>query len=212
MNRKLTLRILDMTFIKHSLLLYILKFESKPWIKIGVSKNLGVRIKHFRKIYRDRFDLVESFVITGRTQTIKILESQLLDDSYEYVPDVIGETRNLEGHKEIRHSDILELIIPQFEQKAKLNTDLQLYSGIDLSGLKSDIIPRELFPHDTETYPVLKIISETIERTHDKKEYCYLLTLNEMLYQYLVSQGLFDKYPNDKKLKSGYFLVRNDIF
>ena len=184
-----------MSFIKHEQLLYILKFESKPWIKIGISKNLGNRIKQFRKDFGDNFDLVRSYVVTGRARTIELLERQLLDDLSGYVPSDIDEVKHINGYKEIRKSGVLKTIINQIEQKSNLNSDLHLYTGIDLSGVKSKIIPRALFPHQYEASVVLRDLQTIIKEMNRPEGFSDILVINELLYEYLKVQGLIEELP-----------------
>lgn len=183
--------------MKHNHLLYILKFANHNLIKVGISTDFRKRIEVLRQEYSDDFDLDNSFIITGRKETIRITEKQILDDLIQDVPAECPFDDEASGCSEIRLSRNLDLIINLIQVKAELNKDICIIKGIDLSGFHSDIIPRELYPHTKEAYILLDRLNDLVIELAQQTKTPFIIALNEIVYQHFVSQGTLDP----KKLK-----------
>lgn len=202
--------------MKHRLLLYILKFENHELIKIGITTELRKRIAQLRQMCDNPFDLVNSFIITGRKETVKILESQMLDDLRNDIPNTfpfqVDRNQPGNGITEVRLSRNLEIALDLVRGRVKLNTDIKIYKGIDFSGFYSAKIPRDFYPHNQEVGSILKPIGDLVNLEAQKLNIDPFVLLNEILFDRYKSQIQIKASAKSNFPDSGYFRVPHPRF
>lgn len=197
--------------MKHDLVVYILKFKSENLIKIGKTENLRQRIAEHRRHFQDEFDLVNSYVITGRKPSIHILEKQILDDLNNDIPPELDFIENHKGASEIRYDRNLETILEIIKKRTELNCDVKIFYGIDLSGFASDLISNHFYPSEEEIESeVLSVSLGLMKEMAKERGTGILVVINEILFEYFVMTGRIKEKRSE--LREDYFLVPDKRF
>ncbi len=149
--------LLLVAIMKHDLLIYILKLEYLPFIKLGKSENLRIRIKQIVKEYECLIDYNESYVIKASATYIKHQERQLLNDiPFDLTDEEYEPFENSTGSTELRKESNLEKIIEYFNLKKSLfKLDIDIIKGINFSGFYSPRIPERL-SYREEGYSIIE--------------------------------------------------------
>lgn len=189
--------------------IYILLFSDRDFIKIGISKNLPLRIKKFKKEYNSDFILAKSFIIGSYSSTrISALEKELLATTLDFKikdNDLI-EFSQKDGVSEIRYKDCLPIILKLINYKLKLfPMDYYLYKGLSLEKNLLADLPKEIFNSNGETsYSSIEASDNLIEiiktQITDFKELNNEEIVNSVLAKFILNNKL--KIPKSKKEES----------
>lgn len=193
--------------MKHDLILYILRFVDQDLIKVGITTDLRRRIDLLRSDFKNQFDLINSYVATGRKETIKILEAQILDDLKRDIPDSLPFDSGTTGSSEIRLSRNLPVIIKHIQNRMSINGDLTIFKGIDLSGFYSPNIPRDYYPHHEESSHYLSAIRNSIIELSKSRKVNPWVVINEILFEHFSASDSIsplvcdDQFPTENFYK-----------
>ncbi len=186
--------------------IYILLFSDRKFIKIGISKNLPLRIKKFRKEYNSDFILSESFIIGSYSSVlISALEKELLaiTSDFKLKDKDLKEFSQKDGVSEIRYKECLPTIFKLINYKLEFfSNDYHLYNGISLEKNLLANLPEEIFNLNGETsYSDIKISDSLIEiiktQISDYKELNNEEIVNSVLAKFILNNKL--KIPKPKK-------------
>lgn len=198
--------------------LYILKFKHKNLLKIGISEKEDYsRIIDNSKTLEDPFDLESSVIVKAkRERTIKVLEKQLLDDTFDFIPDereqklFVGK----DGKTEIRNADCFDDLIEDINYKINKRKDsgLSINIGIKLESValkKRSPINRINHTNQTtedflELNSTLELIKKFIEHQEEINHIRYNVNDNSLLLNCsrIIGEKLFIKLEENGKKTS----------
>lgn len=192
--------------MKHDLLIYILKLEDLPFIKLGKSENLRIRIKQIVKEYECLIDYNESYVIKASTTYIKHQERQLLNDiPFDLTDEEYEPFENSTGSTELRKESNLEKIIEYFNLKKSLfKLDIDIIKGINFSGFYSPRIPERFYPIEKKATPLLKELGEQVQKIAQERGVDDFTAFNEILYEYFLMKKII-RSEEISNIRMNYF-------
>lgn len=119
--------------MKDNYILYLLVLSSKEAFKVGISSlNNFERILFLSKMYS--FDFENSYVITGNSKIIKLLERQLLVDYSKYKYSFLNKK---DGSSEFLKIDCFQMVLEDVEFKKRLkHVFLNINKGIIFNRIK----------------------------------------------------------------------------
>ena len=190
------------------MVLYILKFKEHNLVKIGISSHLVDRVLFLQKDLNIEFDFYNSVIITADSNArIRVLEKQLLQDlkAFEVKQDHPFKIPNGAKTKytEIRSDCAVNTLLDILKLKImKLKLPLNIHTGLDISGIQSDVIPSEIIsPYEIDSNAIFSVIN-----LHAKKHnLCPNTILFEVLYLWAIEQGYKFENKHKKRSKSCYY-------
>lgn len=191
---------------------YILKLQDHDLVKIGITKNIQSRITSLEKDLGTDFDLMESYLFTSkRSNSIRSLEHQLLHDTINDRlprdhPFTIPEKSKLK-YTELRKADNVPKVVDLLVQKIELlNLPVKFYTGIDISGFQSEVIPAELIPYNIHVHNEFDLFFDEFKDLMEKEMRNPMHILQEVIYLGLKTKGVELISPRWNRKENCYYV------
>ena len=172
-------------------ILYILHFNERDWIKIGITKNLKQRIKTLKSDTGFTVDYANSIIITNNLcSNIRLLERNLLTITNDFALNWRHDVK-FSGMDEFRKNNCTNLIQQWVQEQRNYGMKFKIYTGIDVCGqYYKKAIPKVYFPIDKTVKGISPILKNDINDYCKENNIAYREILNSALYNYAIKIGI----------------------